>query len=132
MKTINIFTTVKILLEFISHFFEFRHFKLGILFCRTPIIVCKLTTKILKPLIKRFKAIANLWNIALDFKCKMTTSYKNMYINSMVTLREFKWCKDENFACNFENLNVVDRNWKWLIKTEKEEGGLADQWERWS
>ena len=55
-----------------------------------------------------------------------------MYINSMVTLREFKWCKDENFACNFENLNVVDRNWKWLIKTEKEEGGLADQRERWS
>ena len=32
----KIFTTVKILFEFISYFFEYEHFKLDILFSRTP------------------------------------------------------------------------------------------------
>ena len=35
---LNIFTTVKIFVEFISYFFEHKQFKLDILFCKTPCI----------------------------------------------------------------------------------------------
>ena len=35
---LNIFTTVKIFVEFISYFFEYKQFKLDILFCKTPCI----------------------------------------------------------------------------------------------
>ena len=37
----NIFTTVKILFEFITYFFKYEHFKLDMLFCRTPSILNK-------------------------------------------------------------------------------------------
>ena len=36
MKTMKYFATVKILFHFISYFFEYEHFKLELLFCRTP------------------------------------------------------------------------------------------------
>ena len=36
----NIFTSMKILFEYISYFFEYEHFKLDIFFCRTPCSTC--------------------------------------------------------------------------------------------
>ena len=84
---------MKILLEFISYFFEYKHFNLDILFCRTP---CTLTLNCRQLALTSYKAfLKNKERSGRGLSCyilltnQMCMFYTTLYsINWLPLLRE--------------------------------------------